>query len=229
VLASTRDDVTALNHAIRNQLRLAGHLPADRITVGTGEQQRSYAAGDLVLVTRNDHTLGLLNGTRAVLTDANHQQLTLRTDDSVETSVTAGWAAEHLDYGYAMTVHKAQGLTCSTTLVYGTAALCQQAGYVALSRGVTDNHLYTAHPLLTTELPGVHVDDEPSRFRLLTTTSPQAVLDNLAERLTLARQHTLASQQEPHEWQPAHRRDDELDNARQWHDDHYGRDIGLSR
>jgi len=126
-------------------------------------------------------------------------------------------------------VHKAQGLTCTTTLVYGTAALCQQAGYVALSRGVNDNHLYTAHPLLTSELPGVHVDDEPSRFRLLTMTSPDAVLEHLAERLTTAHRHTLASQQQPMHWQRAGRRDDEHDYARHWHDDHHGRDHGRSR
>ena len=229
VLASTRDDVAALNGAIRAQLRDAGRLGADLVTVGIDEEQRSYAPGDLVLVTRNDHTLGLLNGTRATLAAVDGGQLTLRTDDGSDTTVPARWAVEHLDHGYAMTVHKAQGLTCTTTLVYGTAALCQQAGYVALSRGVTDNHLYTAHPLLTSELPGVHVDDEPSRFRLLTMTCPEAVLEHLAERLAIAHGHTLASQQQPHDWQPARRRDDEHDYARQWHDDHYNRDYGRSR
>jgi hypothetical protein len=56
------------------------------------------------------------------------------------------------------------------------------------------------------------------------------VLDNLAERLTIAHSHTLASQQQPYEWQPAHiRDDDDLDYARRWHDDHYNRDYGRSR
>jgi len=75
----------------------------------------------------------------------------------------------------------------------------------------------------------VQVDDEPSRFRLLTTTSPEAVLENLAERLAIAQRHTLASKQQPHDWQRARRRDDEQDFARQWHDDHHGRDYGRSR
>ena len=228
VLASTRDDVTALNDIIRRRLRLAGHLPNVGVTIGDGDTARRYAVGDLVLVTRNDHRRGLLNGTRASVTAASRQTLSLRTADGDETTVPTAWAVEHLDHGYAMTVHKAQGLTCTSTLTYGTAALCQQAGYVALSRGVTDNHLFTAHPLLTPDLPGVHVDDEPSRFRLLTMSSPEAVLDNLAERLTVARQHTLASSQQPQiQQRPAFSRDD--DYPRRWHDDHHSRGLGRSR
>lgn len=229
VLASTRDDVAALNEDIRTRLREVGLLAADEVAVGTGDSTRAYAPGDLVLVTRNDHSVGLLNGTRATLSHVDGEQLSLRTTDGTETTVTTGWAAEHLDHGYAMTVHKAQGLTCAATLVYGTAALCQQAGYVALSRGRSENHVYTAHPLLSSDLPDVHVDDEPSRFRLLTMTSPDAVLDNLAERLAAARTHTLASHQQPHEWQAAYDRDDELDRVRRWHDDHHNRDYGRSR
>jgi hypothetical protein len=41
-----------------------------------------------------------------------------------------------------MTVHKAQGLTTAVALLYGASALCQQAGYVAMSRGREANHLY---------------------------------------------------------------------------------------
>lgn len=107
VLASTRDDVAALNHAIRGQLRRSGRLGADRVTVGNDERERSYAPGDLVLVTRNDHSLGLLNGTRPTLTRVGGDELTLRTSYGGETTVPASWAVEHLDHGYAMTVHKA--------------------------------------------------------------------------------------------------------------------------
>ncbi|MFL6138855.1 MAG: hypothetical protein ACJ74O_13795 [Frankiaceae bacterium] len=39
------------------------------------------------------------------------------------------------------------------------------------------------------------------------------MLDNLAERLTIAHRHTLASQQQPQHWQRAPRRDDEHDYA----------------
>jgi ATP-dependent exoDNAse (exonuclease V) alpha subunit len=78
-------------------------------------------------------------------------------------TVPTGWAADHLDYGYALTVHKAQGLTTRTALVYGTDALDQQAGYVALSRGRVDNHLYTSAASLSRDEPDLDV----ARFQIL--------------------------------------------------------------
>ncbi len=45
----------------------SGRLGSDSVTVGAGVRQREYRAGDLVLFTANDHRLGLLNGSRAVI------------------------------------------------------------------------------------------------------------------------------------------------------------------
>ena len=73
-LASTREDTAELNTTIRAQLRAAGRLGPDTATVIGSDGPRRYAAGDLVIVTRNDHRVGLLNGTRAVLTDASHER-----------------------------------------------------------------------------------------------------------------------------------------------------------
>ena len=42
-----------------------------------------------------------------------------------------------------MTIHKAQGLTCDTALVYATDDLYRELGYVALSRGRDLNVIYT--------------------------------------------------------------------------------------
>src|SRR6185503_16660639 len=47
-----------------------------------------------------------------------------------------------LDYGYAITGHLAQGLTCRRTFVLATDQLSREWGYVALSRGTDSNRLY---------------------------------------------------------------------------------------
>jgi len=89
-------------------------------------------------------------------------------------------------------VHKAQGLTTNECLLYGTGALCQQAGYVGLSRGREANHLYTT-------LSGLDADrgiDQPG-FQLLHGPDTAYVLDALADRLSIAQAHTLASHQQP--------------------------------
>jgi hypothetical protein len=95
-----------------------------------------------------------------------------------------------------MTVHKAQGLTTTIALLYGTAALCQQAGYVGLSRGTDANHLYTNLAALTPNNPGI----DRARFELLGP-DPGEVRHRLAQRLDSGRNHTLAIDQKP-EWQP---------------------------
>ena len=82
--------------------------------------------GDLVIVGRNDNQIGLYNGTRGIVTgiDVEAGSLTLRTDDDRDVTITATWAARHdLNHAYAMTLHKAQGLTVDHALLYGSDAL----------------------------------------------------------------------------------------------------------
>jgi hypothetical protein len=51
-------------------------------------------------------------------------------------------AAGHLDHGYALTVHKAQGATYDIALLYGDEHLYAEAGYTALTRGRDQNRVY---------------------------------------------------------------------------------------
>jgi len=156
VVTARRADARAANEAIRAGLRASGQLgpelavPAgstSRTSTDNNEQPaRSVAVGDLVLVTANDYRRGLRNGTRAVVTGVHPDagELALRTQDDRDVAVPVGWlAASWLEHGYALTCHKAQGITVEHTLVYGSAALTRQSGYVALSRGRSTNHLYT--------------------------------------------------------------------------------------
>ncbi|HEX7353855.1 MAG TPA: MobF family relaxase [Mycobacteriales bacterium] len=193
-LASRRADVHRLNAAIRSRLHADGTLGPDTVTVQDADRRpMPLAAGDLVMVTRNDPRTGLLNGTRGHLTRVARQHLGLRTEDGRDLTVPTGWANRRLTHAYAMTVHKAQGLTTEQCLIYGTSALCQQAGYVALSRGREANHLYA------TTVIGLDADrgtDRPG-FQLLTGPDPARVLDALADRLSHGPTHTLASRQLP--------------------------------
>jgi ATP-dependent exoDNAse (exonuclease V) alpha subunit len=192
-LASTRRDVTSLNASIRAGLQRAGAVAAGGTTMLTSDGPLELAAGDLVLVTRNDHSRGLLNGTRATVTRTTGLGVELALESGEHTTVATGWAAEHLDHGYALTVHKAQGLTTAVALVFGTQALDQQAGYVALSRGQVRNHLFTSIDSLNRTEPDLDV----ARFRILDREPPD-VADALAQRLARSRRQVLASHQRPH-------------------------------
>ena len=219
-LASTRRDVEALNTEIRSALQRDGKLGPDAATVlGRDENVRHYATGDLVVVTANDYRRGLLNGTRAVLENAGPDELTLRTDAGDVATVPTSWAADYLDHGYAFTVHKAQGLTTRHALVYGTAALDQQSGYVALSRGRTANQLYTS---IDTLLPDRTEDLDVPRFQLVRDTARDSIAGHLADRLVRDSRQQLAAQQQPDTYlQRAlsdelryHRRDDDYGLSR---------------
>jgi ATP-dependent exoDNAse (exonuclease V) alpha subunit len=112
---------------------------------------RRFAVGDQVVCLANARRLGVANGTRGTITEiaADQTQLRLRTIDGrdvdlpqsyLEAQTPRGGAT--LDHGYALTGHKAQGMTTGRAFVLGTEELYREWGYVAMSRGRLGNHLY---------------------------------------------------------------------------------------
>jgi hypothetical protein len=146
--AHRRHDVADLNGRARALLRAADALRGPELTIG----DTAVAAGDRVLMRRNDRRLGVVNGERGVVVavDVDRHVLavelrrrTVRLDRRyLETPGRRGDPAVSL--GYAITGHAAQGLTCSRTFVLATDGLSKEWewAYVALSRGRDANRLY---------------------------------------------------------------------------------------
>jgi ATP-dependent exoDNAse (exonuclease V) alpha subunit len=188
VLATTRREVRQLNEAVRMELRQRGVVADGGLTVELGSGRREFAAGDALVVTRNYYTRGVLNGTRGRVVSVDDR------DRSVVMRDTHG--AEHrldeqllrsgdVQHAYAMTVHKAQGLTLDVALVSGSSTLRKEAGYVAMSRGAVSNHLFVTYADLRSNAPDVaDVHDA-------------AILDELQRRLERTSAHRLASYFEP--------------------------------
>lgn len=88
-----------------------------------------------------------MNGSRGtvVAVDSAHGTLTVQTAAGVHAVNERYLAAGGLDHGYALTVHKAQGMTTDRTYLLGSDALYREAGYVGLSRGRLANHLYVVN------------------------------------------------------------------------------------
>jgi ATP-dependent exoDNAse (exonuclease V) alpha subunit len=82
---------------------------------------------------RHHHPHQLSNTRTVEAVDDRGVQLTLPAD-----YLDAG----HVTHGYAITGHKAQGLTCEHTYTLGTETLYREWGYVAMSRGRLTNQLY---------------------------------------------------------------------------------------
>lgn len=148
MLAGTRAESHQLNTLARQVLADTGELDLERaVTIGG----RSYAPGEHVILRRNHRGQHLAdgtefavdNGTRGHLThiDAAGAHVTLTSGEEIVLDrgyLAAGW----LDYGYASTVHTAQGVTCDHVLVVGPAGLYREAVYVAMSRARLSAWIY---------------------------------------------------------------------------------------
>ncbi len=145
MLAGRRSDVDDLNRRARTRLEPTGQLHGPTLLI----DGLPFQAGDEVMTLRNDRRLRVRNGGRgtitAVDTDAHAVAIAFTTGER------AVLLADYLDAGqlthaYAMTVHKAQGLTCDRAFALGSDTLYREQGYVAMSRGRLGNHLYVVGP-----------------------------------------------------------------------------------
>ena len=151
MIAARRDDVADLNGRARARMRAGQHLGNTELSV----DGRVFAVGDRVVALRNARRLDVLNGTRATITavDLEHRSLTALTSDGRTVELPASYlnartdrGGRTLEHGYAITGHKAQGMTTGRAFVLGIEELYREWGYVALSRGRLENHLYLAAP-----------------------------------------------------------------------------------
>ncbi len=108
---------------------------------------RGFAVGDRVVGTRNDRHAGILNGQRGTVraTDTKQRSLDLELDGGANVRLGEDYlAAGHLDHGYAITAHRAQGSTVDETFVLGSEELYREWGYTALSRHRARARFYVA-------------------------------------------------------------------------------------
>jgi conjugative relaxase-like TrwC/TraI family protein len=152
-----------LNRRARAERVLAGQV-SDGRTVRLAGQTRA-SAGDLILTRRNDRTLRfghagwVRNGDRWLITDVHPDGSVTaqRIDPDAHTDVRnadrqqlsgpmvrlpATYVAEHVDLGYAITAHRAQGLTVDTAYTVASPSMSRENLYVALTRGRATNTVF---------------------------------------------------------------------------------------
>jgi len=145
VLADTRDQVTALNAAIRDQraVYVGGERDGERgcevLTTHAGEM---IGVGDRVATRRNDRDLGVANrDTWTVAKVGPDGSLEVRGRPG-DRSLPAGYVREHVELAYATTVYGAQGDTVDHAHLLVGETTGAAAAYVGMTRGRQSN---TAH------------------------------------------------------------------------------------
>ncbi|HZC75271.1 MAG TPA: MobF family relaxase, partial [Gaiellaceae bacterium] len=141
MLAYNRADVDELNQAAHTLMLRHRRLDGEAVTLA----EREYRVGDQVLCRRNDVSLGLRNGMRGTIVDLDGSGFVVRDLAGVNRHVAFTYAAEHLDYGYALTGHAAQGMTLDRVFVLlPDQGALQEWGYVACTRARLQTRLYLA-------------------------------------------------------------------------------------
>ncbi|MDA0166009.1 relaxase domain-containing protein [Solirubrobacter ginsenosidimutans] len=148
MIARLRADVADLNSRARMQLRARGDVSGPEVDLAGG----SFGVGDRVVVKQNDSRLGVSNGQRGRVTEADPAAIALALEvdgrrvrlDREFLHGTTRDGDPTLLHGYAITGHVAQGLTVDHSLVLASGNVGNEWAYVALSRGRESNRLYVA-------------------------------------------------------------------------------------
>lgn len=109
VLAFTRASVSNLNEQARLALKERQILGQEEITVQGFEKPLKIAIGERLLFRQNDKTLGVRNGDLGTVQSFKSNQFQIKLDSGELLNIPRSYTK--MDYGYALTVHKSQGMT----------------------------------------------------------------------------------------------------------------------
>lgn len=155
MIASTNEDVGHLNKLARQRLKLDKKLSGIPAQLINHEKQLvELQTGDRIMFRKNSYDIGINNGTTATIVKV--VQLIDRSvnicavlDSGKEVSFNSKYYSS-LDYGYAISTHKSQGLTCENSFIFlSERYLNKELTYVQMSRSKTTPKIYCANTLLT--------------------------------------------------------------------------------
>ncbi len=140
VIADTREQVAALNAAIRDQ-RLADNdlAPGAHVMTRGGDQ---VGIGDRIATRRNDRDLDVANRDQWTVTAINQTGDLTVDGRRGQRVLPADYAAAHVELAYATTVHGVQGDTVNQAQFLLGETTGAASAYVAMTRGRERN---TAH------------------------------------------------------------------------------------
>jgi len=194
MLASRRATIGELNRLARAARIETGELAAPQLQLGG----RVYAVGDEVMGLRNDRRFGIVNGDIGTVTHLDPDEASImvalparRGRPERAVVLPSDYTARYVDYAYALTAYKAQGVTVDATFSFGDDTFSTEAGYTTLSRGRISNELYwvAAEPA-----EAVHDRTDPHgelRRALATSRAQHSATSMLGEVGALAASRTL--------------------------------------
>ncbi len=152
LVAESARDVRALNQRARAERLLADGV-VNHCEVDLADDCRA-SVGDAVITRRNDRRIRITrggwvkNGDRWRITEIRNDGAVVVTrvgpGSGRRTVLPADYVAKHVDLGYAVTAHRAQGITVDASHVVVTASTTRENLYVSMTRGRDSNIAYVA-------------------------------------------------------------------------------------
>ena len=173
MIAADNATVAELNDRARAGRVSAGEVAASGVQLRDGT---SAGVGDLVITRENQRRVRTSDGNW--VRNGDSWQVTATHPDGALTVTTFAcdrdgtgaaaslwlepdYVAQHVQLGYAVTAHRAQGKTVDTCHVLATPAMTRESLYVAMTRGRHENHTYVSTgPMIEVE-DHQHVNDVP--------------------------------------------------------------------
>lgn len=118
ILAFSRAAVGSLNEKAREAAQKLGIVATDSFSYVSQNDAASIllAQGERILFRQNDKKLGVRNGDLATISKINAHEFVAILDSGEQVVIPKSYT--HIDYGYALTVHKSQGMTIDKASVY---------------------------------------------------------------------------------------------------------------
>lgn len=166
LIADSNESVNALNQRARADLILDGTVDARREVALQGDARAGV--GDTIITRKNDRRLRtprgwVRNGERWMVIDVRDDgSLTARRANSRGTvTLPADYVSDYVDLGYAVTAHRAQGITTDTAYVLADPSTMRENLYVAMTRGRHANLVYVATDRPDDNHSTRHPSDDP--------------------------------------------------------------------
>lgn len=167
LVADSNESVHALKQRARADLILDGSVDARREVALQGDAHAGV--GDAIITRKNDRRLHtprgwVRNGDRWTVIDVRDDgSLTARCADSRGTVILpANYVSGHVDLGYAVTAHRAQGITTDTSHVLVDSSTTRENLYVSMTRGRHANLVYVATDRPDDNHTTPHPADDPA-------------------------------------------------------------------
>ena len=193
ILAATNQDARILNREIQSLRQVEGKLGKENVEAEGGR----FYEGDRVLFTKNAAPHGIRNGAIGTLENVESESKTLhvRLDTGRLVSVSLN-DYDHVKLGYAVTTHKAQGMTAENTFVLTDEAMQdRELSYVQISRSRGTTRIFTTASEAGPDLDDLTRTMNVSHQKQLATTlidREQIVRNEIRRQEQLAQQRELA-------------------------------------